>query len=56
MLISLAHALDRARADWLAGDASAWTRYAACVRLLESVTRRAKSKPVVTFARPTARA
>jgi hypothetical protein len=31
----LARALNQARADWLAGDPSAWSRYADCLARLE---------------------
>ncbi len=50
-------ALDRARADWLAGDASAWLRYRSCLRQLDASPARAdrprlERRPV----RPRARA
>ena len=32
----LTSALAQARADWLAGDPTAWTRYADCLAQLES--------------------
>ena len=35
-------ALDRARADWLAGDASAWQRYRSCLRQLDLTDARAE--------------
>jgi hypothetical protein len=50
----LTDALARARADWLAGDPSAWARYAECLAQLEHHIRdriTAEARPV---SRPTA--
>ena len=42
----LTSALAQARADWLAGDPTAWTRYADCLAQLEShVHTKAQSAP-----------
>ena len=38
-------ATDRARADWLAGDADAWTRYRTCVLQAEALKNTRPDRP-----------
>ncbi len=38
-------ALDRARIEWLSGDAAAWGRYTACLARLEAHERTARGTP-----------
>ena len=35
--------LDRARADWLSGDASAWARYLSCLRVMDAARAKASA-------------
>lgn len=37
--------IDRARADWLAGDADAWVRYRAALRQLEAARTARPDRP-----------
>ena len=54
--------LDRARADWLAGDAGAWARYRSALRQVEALDKtqadrpRAERRPVRTRVRRARRA
>ena len=45
--------IDRARAAWLSGDASAWARYAACLRRIAEIP---TAKPATLKAPAKARA
>ena len=38
-------ALDRARADWLSGDASAWLRYRSALRQVEALPKARPDRP-----------
>ena len=42
---SLTLAIERARADWLAGDPDAWIRYRACIRQIEALKTARTDRP-----------
>jgi hypothetical protein len=52
----LTHAIDQARAQWLAGDPGAWARYATCLMRLEAEIQQSRHpRPMLTGRRRTSR-
>lgn len=43
--LPLDRALAQARADWLAGDPEAWSRYLACLRRLDAAPAEREDRP-----------